>query len=164
MLLNSEFWNAVALGIDAENGKIEIFVQHNLSRGIAREVLLRDIIVQHTPDPNRVRSGFIYSDKPKTEPSKQCDVLVYDPTVDQPYYQIEEFVVVPAHAARALMEVKSEMADKELGQIINMSSYAKGFGLPHFGFVYGGWTFDTFCDKARALGEGIKNLPVCLAV
>ena len=164
MLLKAELWQAIALGIDAENAKIEIFIQHNLSRGIAREVILRNLIVQQTPDPYRVHSGFVYSDKSKAEPDKQCDVLVYDPRVHQPYYQIDEFVVVPSESTRVLMEVKSEIGDKEFAQIINMSLYAQGFKLPHFGFAYGGWTFDTFCNKAMALDEGIKNLPVCLVV
>src|SRR5205823_443112 len=35
MLFRSDLWEAVALGITAENKKIEIFVRHNLSRGIA---------------------------------------------------------------------------------------------------------------------------------
>src|SRR4051794_12128481 len=106
MLFRSDLWEAIALGITAENKKIEIFVHHNLSIGIAREALLRNIIVQHTPHPFVVRSGFVYTDNHKIAPHKQCDVLVYDPRVWQPYYQIDEFVVASPDSSVLITEVK----------------------------------------------------------
>src|SRR4051812_13006815 len=120
MQFRSDFWEAIALGINAENRKIEIFIHHNLSRGIAREALLRSIIVQHTPEPYQVRSGFVYTDDPKAVPTKQCDDLVYNPQQYRPYYQIDEFVVVHPDAVRSLAEVKSEINDREFKKIREM--------------------------------------------
>src|SRR4051812_15917654 len=62
MLVNDKLWEAIALGITAEDRKIRLFIHHNLSRGVAREALLRNIVVQHTIHPYCVRSGFVHTD------------------------------------------------------------------------------------------------------
>jgi hypothetical protein len=164
MLFRSDLWEAVALGIDAENRKIDIFIHHNLSRGIAREALLRSIVVQHTPDPHKVRSGFVYTHDHRVAPSKQCDVLVYNPQIYQPYYQIDEFVVVPQNAATVLVEVKSEIGDRELADLCNMTAYAASVTKPLLGFVYEGWLFDTFCEKITPFANDMSSLPIAIAV
>src|SRR5262249_19276470 len=151
-------------GIDAKNEKIDIFIHHNLSRGIAREALLRNILVQHTPDPYRVRSGFVHTDDPVLAPHKQCDVLVYDPSVWQPYYQIDEFIVASPDSTKLIAEVKSNLSDGEFADIRNMHAYARGVGKPLLGFVYEGWQFDTFCEKMRAFAADMDSLPFCLVV
>ncbi len=149
MLLRSDLWEAIALGIAAENRKIEIFIHHNLSIGTAREALLRNIIVQHTPLPYCVRSGFVHTDDHRLNPHKQCDVLVYDPRIWPPYYQIDEFVVASPNSTVLLAEVKSTIGDSELDDLLGMQAYARGLAKPMLGYVYGGWTFDTFCEKLR---------------
>jgi hypothetical protein len=164
MLFRSDLWSAIAQGISAESAKIDIFIHHNLSRGIAREALLRSIIVQHTPHPFVVRSGFVYTDNHRVAPHKQCDVLVYDPRVWQPYYQIEEFVVASPDSSVLITEVKSTIGDEEFSDIRNMQQYAQGVNKPLLGFVYEGWTFDTFCEKIIPFAQSMNDLPICIVV
>jgi hypothetical protein len=164
MQLRSDLWEAIALGIAAENKKIDIFIHHNLSRGIAREALLRSIIVQHTPHPYEVRSGFVYTDDHRVAPSKQCDVLVYDPQKYRPYYQIDEFVVVHPDAIRGIVEVKSEINDREFSSIRLMTKYAYDVRKPLFAFVYDGWSVKTFSEKVLQFSAQLHELPNCLVV
>jgi hypothetical protein len=164
MQMRSDLWEAVALSIAAENKKIDIFIHHNLSRGIAREALLRSIIVQHTPHPFEVHSGFVYTDDPKVSPAKQCDVLVYNPSKYRPYYQIDEFVVVHPNAINGMVEVKSDINDREFEKIRAMTKYAYQVRKPLFAFVYGGWTIDTFAEKILPFAKEVYALPFCLVV
>jgi hypothetical protein len=100
------YWQAVANGINAENQKATIFLKHNPSIGIAREAIVRDLLVKQTPEPYRVATGFIYEYGTEPWSSKQCDVLVYDPMESQPHYAIGGLSVVPRKAARLVVEVK----------------------------------------------------------
>ena len=164
MLFRSDLWEAVDLAITAENRKIEIFVHHNHSRGVAREALLRSIVIQHTPHPYVVSSGFVYTDDHRVAPSKQCDVPVYDPRIHQPYYQLDEFVVVAKNTAKVLIEVKSEINEKEFAIVRGMTDYAKSVEKPMLVFAYEGWTFDTFCEKVRPFASDMTAFPICLVV
>jgi hypothetical protein len=163
-VINSfEYWEAVSQGISAENGKIELFVKHKLSRGIAREAMLRTIMKEHTPVPFAVRTGFIYNPDPFADPGKQCDILVYDPSKDQPYYNLDEFVVAPPHIVSAVVEVKSDLA-AGYSAMLGISRYMKQLTKPMFAFAYTGWTFDYFCKKLAESSRDIEELPECIAV
>lgn len=119
MELDSAYWNIVAMGIDAEDAKIGYFLPNptqNHSRGIAREAILRSLLVAQTPDPFVVSTGFVYGVNPAVDP-KQCDALVYDPRKSQPLYQLDEFVVVSPAAYLTAIEVKSEFGAKEFDDL-----------------------------------------------
>ena len=88
MLPLREYWQAIANAIDAEEKKASIFIRHRPSIGVAREAILRDLLAKHTPEPYRVSTGFIYQFNTAWWNSRQCDVLVYDPTICQPDYAI----------------------------------------------------------------------------
>src|SRR4051794_18514958 len=66
MLNTPEYCQAVARGIDAEEAKARLFIHHNDSLGSAREAILRDVLVKHTPEPYKVRTGFIYQGRTST--------------------------------------------------------------------------------------------------
>lgn len=61
MLDVPEYWQAVAGGIDAEETKASLFIKHAPSIGVAREIILRELLVRHTPEPFRIATGFIYN-------------------------------------------------------------------------------------------------------
>src|SRR4051812_34714922 len=112
------YWQAVAKGIDAEDQKASLFVRHPARPGGAREVILRNLLIHQTPEPFRVSSGFVckfvWADPIAT---RQCDVLVYDPRVAQPYYAIDSFVVVSQPASRLVVEVKSNLGQDDLTEM-----------------------------------------------
>src|SRR4051812_11041884 len=72
-ITDPDYWRAVALRIDAEEQQASFFLSHNESRGVAREAILRDLLVKQTPEPLRVKSGFVRRIKPAVHCSKQCD-------------------------------------------------------------------------------------------
>lgn len=160
------YWQAVAQGIDAEDQKLQVFVKHNLSLGIAREAILRDLVVHQTPEPYRVVTGFICNFV-GTEAwlSRQCDVLVYDPQEAKPYYSIDEFSVVQRQSARLVVEVKTELDLKTLPQIAEVAASARSVAVPVLGFAFEGWTFD---KAIRELAEVVRSAPAlapdCIAV
>jgi hypothetical protein len=166
------YWQAVANGINAENQKATIFLKHNPSIGIAREAILRDLLVKQTPEPFRVATGFIYEYGTVPWSSKQCDVLVYDPTTSQPHYAIGGLSVVPRKAARVVVEVKTTLEKETFTQIMGVwkklhESVGKTQWIPPptLAFAYDGMTFPTCLDYiCNELRESSQGLPECLAV
>ncbi|HYH68328.1 MAG TPA: DUF6602 domain-containing protein, partial [Urbifossiella sp.] len=169
MLSNPDYWSIVAKGIDLEDEKIGLFVQHKHSRGIAREAILRSLLVNHTRHPFVVSTGFCYDRTPE-EPSKQCDVLVFDPREGLPYYRLDEFVVAPPEATRLAIEVKSFLDRVEFD---TLAAARRTFPRPMFGFAFDGVSFETLCEYLAAeitaeapYGErrGIDVMPECICV
>lgn len=171
-----EYWQAVAQGIDAEERKASLFIKHNVSVGAAREEILRDFLRKHTPEPYRARSGFIHQldqNRERSYCSPQLDVVVYNPAIAQPDYQIGELVVVPRRPATLTAEVKTDLDKKEWERMMGNWNGADGIAangiawlnLPHFGFAYDGWKFSTFVDYlSKAIASSTWGVPHCIAV
>jgi hypothetical protein len=165
----SEYWTALALGIDAENKKAEIYVSDDHSLGVAREAILRRLLIAQTPAPYAVKTGFIhrFGEAGNSLVSRQCDVLVYDPTISQPKYGIDEFVVVPDSAARLVAEVKSKLKKNEYKHIVSVWRSMLAFNSPArtFGFAFDGVAFKTFCAYlSQSINNDVGGLPECIAV
>jgi len=170
----TEYWRPIAQGIDVEDRRVRLYVRHKLSLGIAREAILREVLINQTPEPLRVKTGFVVDAYPKLVTSNQCDILVYDPSVSQPLYKIDEFVVVPFHATRIIAEVRSTMgitsSTKSIGgldQVFKVWQSTKQLPVapPTFGFGYKGVTFDNFVSAMAArVNNDIMNVPECIAV
>jgi len=162
-----EYWEAVARSIDAENQKANIFITHNDSLGVAREAILRDLLVKQTPEPYRVSTGFVYyaEAKPKPWSSKQCDVLVYDPTASQPYYSIGGLSVVPRRACKLIIEVKTRLKQETFKQILGVWGSTFWLNVPTLGFAFEGETFKSFLEYVvEAIKSEDRGVPECLAV
>lgn len=164
MFLRSEFWRAIHQMMEAENRQIDIFIHQNHSRGVAREALLRSIILRYTIAPNVVRTGFVHTDDPKNAPHKQCDLLVYNPSIHQPYYQVDELVVVPKEATKAIVEVKSDLDAEQFQLVRTMNAYAQEVEQPLLSFNYSGWLLSNFMDAVLPYAGDIISLPVGLVV
>lgn len=160
------YWQAVARGIDAEDQKLRVFVRHKLSLGIAREAILRQLLVTQTPEPYRVRTGFIcYFTEPEPWLSRQCDVLVYDPQVSQPYYSLDEFSVISREAACLVVEIKTEFHQAALDEIVQVAQDARSIAIPTLGFAFSGVLFNTALEKiANAIKADRRSAPDCVAV
>ena len=75
-----------------------------------------------------------------------------------------DFVVASPDSSVLITEVKSTIGDDELKDIRNMQQYALGVNKPLLGFVYDGWTFDTFCQKVLPFASNLDALPICIVV
>lgn len=165
MIKIPEYWQAIARGIDAEEQKASILIRHNASVGAAREAILRDVLVKQTPVPYRVASGFVFVDQPQEWCSKQCDVLVYDPTVAQPYYSIGDLCVVARWSAKLVSEVKSRLDQEAWSELLGIWSDTSWVPVPTLGFAYDGVTFDTFLNYLKTtIRDEDKGVPTLVAV
>lgn len=173
MILIPEYWRAVARGIDAEDEKASIFIRHRPSLGIARETILRTLVANHTPEPFDVHTGFINYLLQNVESrkltahwhSKQCDLLVYDPRVDRPYYAIDQLVVVPRNAVKSVIEVKSELKLDTFQEILMIWRETGWVPAPTFGFAFEGVKFSTFLKYLRtSIRTSLAGVPECLVV
>jgi len=159
-MLDAAYWTVIAEGIDVEDKKMNLFVRHNHSRGIAREAILRSLLVAQTPKPFVVSTGFVHDIG--SRPPKQCDVLVYDPSVSQPYYRLDEFVVVPPKAAKVAVEVKSDLNLEEFRKLMAMRRQSS---KPVLGFAFEGWPFKRFCKELAAeVRQDLRKVPECIVV
>jgi hypothetical protein len=165
MLPIPEYWQAVAHGIDAEDRKASLFIKHSASVGTAREAILREVLVKQTPEPFRVGTGFVYQPTPEPWSSKQCDLLVYDPTVAQPYYSIGGIVVLHRDATRLAIEVKTEMNRSAFDDALKLVESVWWLPVPTLCFAYDGVTFETFKDYlVSAIRESPVGVPDCIGV
>jgi hypothetical protein len=164
---NLALWQAIGAGIDAEDARVGLLVSHNESRGVAREAILRDLLIRQTPEPYRVTTGFLcHADAKRIDHSSQCDVLVYDPRIGRPYYEISAFAVVPRDAARVIAEVKTTLDTRAIEDIFAKSRHPAGWNpVPMFGFAFDGVSFDTAMETfGRCMKEDPAAPVQCVAV
>jgi hypothetical protein len=147
---------------------------------VGRETILRDLLIQQTPEPFKVKTGFVVSDGPHPGISDQCDILVYDPRRMQPYYRIAEFEVVDWRAVNLVIEVRSNMdvpkpppAPPKKPRISGLEQTCKvwesirriGMPCPTFGFGFNGSSFPKFVQALADTVQGdIYHIPSCIAV
>src|SRR5436309_2238149 len=112
---NENFYRGVAMVLHGEILKASSYVPHAGSLGVLREKMVRNFIRHETPERFRVETGLVRNHD-KGETSRQCDLLIHEPVLTAPLYRWEDFVVVHHHAARAVVEVKSDLDKRGFGQ------------------------------------------------
>jgi Domain of unknown function (DUF6602) len=170
-----EYWRAIALGMEAENRKAALFVRHGPSLGVAREAILRNLVERQTPAPFKVVTGIVFLPpeaglQPEPRFSRQCDLLVYDPTKVRPVYEIQAFAVVPYEACKFVIEVKSSLKARTFKELLDV--WLSVFVVPTFGFAYGGTQFRHFLQLLSEAAKASPNpneysllrLPECICV
>ncbi|ARU63481.1 hypothetical protein CBW65_22615 [Tumebacillus avium] len=75
--------------------------------GSHKEAILRETLRKFLPSKFEVGSGFIIDDSGHSS-SKQIDILIYD-NASPLIYRSSEFVIVPRHYVRAVIEVKTDI-------------------------------------------------------
>jgi len=183
--IKAEHWQLIAETMALEERRVRHFVGHRYTLGVAREAILRGVLINQTPIPLQVGTGFIAIPGPPLATSKQCDILVFDPSRRQPLYRQHEFVVIPPSAAKMIIEVRATMttsAIRRKKKIVGLRTKPRISGLEHvfavansalkfhaylpvFGYGFDGPDFGTFVAALfRALGNDILNAPECFAV
>jgi hypothetical protein len=163
-----EFYNAIALGIDAENAKATAYIKHGPSLGNAREIILRDVVREATPEPFRFGTGFIHHimESGETKLTRQCDVLVYDPTLDPPKYSFENFVILGPNTVKIAIEVKSDLDSDKFNHAVEVSASTAWFRVPTLVFAYDSVSFEAMLQYFHTALQNHEShlLPTCLAV
>lgn len=177
--INLDFVRGVALVLRGESLKARAFVTHGLSLGTLREKMVRNFIHEGTPERFRVETGLI---RGSATTSRQCDILIHEPRLKAPLYRWEDFVVVRADTANAVIEVKSNLNQATFDEMIDIHTSVERIELaqsgpvfiPTFGFALQGVTFDSFLGYVSEVarqnpleieeGDQFLNWPLCIAV
>jgi hypothetical protein len=160
-----QYWDALTRSIQAQSEIAGIFLRHASSLGTAREAILRKIIRQQTPSPFKVQTGFVHKYEPKRYSSRQCDILVFDPRLSQPDYEIDDLAVVDNWATKAVVEVKSKLNQHEFKKVNAVWRSLSWLAVPTFAIAYKGVSFDTFVGNlVDQIKEKREGLPNCIAV
>ena len=173
-----DFCRGVAMVLQGESLKAQCYVTHNQSLGVLREKMVRNFIRHESPERYRVETGLIRNHQ-TGHTSRQCDLLVHDPSQNPPLYRWEDFVVVHTGSARAVVEVKTTLEDREFKQLLevqdSVSEVQNSDTIRTFGYALDGVKFGTFLDYismaviANRLGltdpaERDVNWPFCVVV
>ena len=169
------YWQGVSQIIEGESMKARAYVTHAQSLGIAREAIVRRILINETPTRYEVKTGLIRNPHGQaSDSSRQCDLLVYDPAFDPPLYRVDDFVVVPNSVARFVVEVKSILDNGAFTEVLQVHDSLIQFQVPCFAFGFDGVAFNTFVtyirDAVRANRLQLPperldlNWPKCVAV
>ncbi|MDL2141663.1 hypothetical protein QQY79_03955 [Flavobacterium tructae] len=102
------FLQAIADEIVAKSSRIELLIQHSVTKGNYREEIFRGILKKYLPKKYEVATGFIEGCK------RQCDILIYDSQNFSPLFREGDLVVLPEKAVRAVIEVKSTLDTNQL--------------------------------------------------
>lgn len=108
------FLQAIADEIVSKSNRIELLVQHNVTKGNYREELFRGILKKYLPKKYEVATGFIEGCK------RQCDILIYDSQNFSPLFREGDLVVLPEKAVRAIIEVKSTLDSNQLADAMDL--------------------------------------------
>ena len=89
--------------------------EHNLSRGLIGESILRDFLQKVLPAFAKVGQGFVEYNGML---SNQCDIIIYDSLHYSPLYSFGEIEIVPSQAVVAVIEVKTNITPKRFGDVL----------------------------------------------
>lgn len=179
---SEDFVRGVALVLQGESLKAGCYVRHGQSLGVLREKIVATLIRNETPERYRVETGIISDyESPRKEAANQIDLLVHDANEHPPLYRWEDFVVVKMVAARAIVEVKSDLQKTQFDELMKLHfSYRKldrSHGmLPLFGYALKGFSFGKFLEHLSAVirenpvvnpsmaRQGFWTTPTCIVV
>jgi hypothetical protein len=176
-----DFQRGIAMVLQGESLKASCYVTHAASLGALREKMVSSFVRQETPERYRVETGLIRNHQGNIS-SRQCDLLVHEPAHIVPLYRWEDYVVVHDEAARAVVEVKSDMDKSGFEDFLNVHISvimleAIGQGkvfIPTFGYGLTGITCQTLANylQVALTTNRLKvssprlhlNWPVCVAI
>ena len=90
--------------------------EHNLSRGLIAESVLRDFLRSTLPEIAKVSQGFVERNGIL---SHQCDIIIYDRIHYAPLYSYGEIEIIPSDAVYAIIEVKTNIDAKQFGKVLH---------------------------------------------
>lgn len=90
--------------------------EHNPSRGLIAESVLRDFLRSTLPEIAKVSQGFVERNGIL---SHQCDIILYDRIHYAPLYSYGEIEIIPSDAVYAIIEVKSNIDAKRFGKLLH---------------------------------------------
>ena len=117
-------------------------IEHNLSRGLIAESVLREFLRSILPEIAKVSQGFVEYNGIL---SHQCDIIIYDRMHYAPLYSYGEIEIIPSNAVYAVIEVKSNIDAKKFGKVLDDFELLNRLRVNQkYLFIYDGCKVNTF--------------------
>lgn len=141
----NEFYRLKAKELKNALDQAHAFIKdHNLSRGLIAESVLRDFLRSTLPEIAKVSQGFI---EKKGILSHQCDIIIYDRIHYAPLYSYGEIEIIPSQAVYAVIEVKSNIDARRFGKVLHDFELLRRLRCSEkFLFMYNGCQISTLKD------------------
>ncbi len=118
------YYQGVVERLRAEVDLLNKVISHDDSMGEANESLLRNLIRKFIPARYGVGSGVVVDHRGK--PSRQCDIVIYDPVLYPSLFGLGEAHLFPVDFVYGVIEVKTTLdAGKAKDAIENIESVRK---------------------------------------
>jgi len=154
MPTNDFFRESARQLLDSIDGAKKHFKKHLPSLGYVGEELLRCFLRDMLNSCRfSVTQGFISH---KGEMSKQCDIIIYDPTRDAEGYHVGEVSIVSLGSVVAVIEVKTSISKRTWQTTLDEIKILADWGIHNFYlFVYEDLTINTL--KTFLFGHSIST-------
>ncbi|MGV3705400.1 MAG: DUF6602 domain-containing protein [Arcticibacter sp.] len=145
------FLEGIADELISRSERVELLIEHSVSKGNYRELLLRNVLQKYVPKKYAVATGFIEGCP------RQCDIIIYDAHNFSPFFQDGDLVVVPGKSVRAVIEVKSTLSTSELSDALDLLwDVARHRNLPA-PFLKAIFAFDKGYQSQEAMADALHN-------
>lgn len=119
---------------------------HWLSDGRHKEFLIKGFLQKYLSDSYLIENGFICPSDDKGEISGEIDIIVADPTIQPPWFNENDLIIVPPSSVRAHIHVKSTFSSTSLKDV--MQSAIKGYkSLSNIDLINPVWSCGIFFHK-----------------
>lgn len=104
--------------------KLKQYTKHGPSLGRYIEILTLDLLKKYFPKTYNFSSGFFYSQNPtiSSNISKQIDIICFDRIKYPIIFDDNETVIVTPKSVKGLIEIKSTLTKKSIGQLLEQSN------------------------------------------
>jgi hypothetical protein len=130
--------------------RMQAFVQHPLTSGIANEDILREFLARHAPGDFCVGQGFICDPSTDEPASKQCDILIYNQNRFPIVYANEPIKIVWPKSVRMVIEVKTNFKPRDISMALENIESAKKLYSHLSGLI--------FAYESPSISTVVKNL------
>lgn len=158
----NEIFQSIATNMLTEFEHIQTQIKHMGERGSEREAVLKSFLVAYLPTRYGISSGEILDSQGTT--SHQCDLIIYDHYNCPLLLAGRDVRIFPAESVLAVIEVKSVLSAKEIGdsvgKIRDLKNLTRKNGpIPGIIFAYkSGWEKEPIMRTVTELQKHYRQL------
>ncbi|HOJ19724.1 MAG TPA: hypothetical protein PLT92_14265 [Ignavibacteriaceae bacterium] len=119
-----DFHVSTAKELIAVKDRVRNLIVHWGEDGRYKEVVLKTIVKRFLPDKYKIGTGFVVregKERGEHNSSKQIDLLIYD-TAFPVLFREGDFIILTPDAVRAIIEVKTNLQNQNLNDILNKAN------------------------------------------
>ncbi len=110
------YYEGITKQIQAELDHMNNLITHMGEKGRANENIIRDFLINFLPKKYDIGTGILIDRK--GNPSKQCDIVIYDKEYHPDYFGQKSTILFPVDVVYAIIEVKTSLDQGEIKESI----------------------------------------------